>query len=128
MRHGPYRPVLPGNWWLQTASYRQYMLRELTSAPIGVFAALLTVGLIRLGQGPEAWDGFRQALATPGGVVLLVVILAATVIHSLSWFSLAPSTMPVYIGARRLAGAWIAGAHYLLWAAISLTLILLAGG
>lgn len=128
MKPQPWRPVLPAGWWLKTAGYRRYMLRELTCMPIGVFAAMLTLGLVRLGQGPETWEGYRAALATPGGIALLAIVLAASTWHSLTWFALAPSTMPLYLGARRVAPGWIAAAHYLAWTAITALILLAAGG
>lgn len=127
MRPQPYRPVLPATWWLRRPAYLRYMLRELTCVPIGAFAGLLTVGLFRLGQGPAAWEGFRAALARPDGIALLLIVLAASVYHSLTWFRLAPSTMPLYVGARKVPPVWIAAAHYLAWAAISLGVLLAAG-
>jgi len=128
MKPKVHHPTLSGTWWLSTPSYRRYMLRELTSAPIGLFAGMLTLGLIRLGQGSEAWDGFRAALASPAGIALLAIVLLASSYHSLTWFALAPSTMPLRIGARKVPPGWIAGAHYLAWAAISLAIILTVGG
>lgn len=128
MKPQPYHPTLPGTWWLSTSSYRRYMLRELTSAPIGLFAGMITLGLIRLGQGAEAWDGFRAALASPAGIALLAIVLVASSYHSFTWFALAPSTMPLQVGAHKVPAGWIAGAHYLAWAVVSLAIIIAVGG
>lgn len=125
--HPRYRPRLPGNWWLKHPGYFRYMMRELTSAPIGIFAGLLIVGLFRLGQGPEAWSAFLTCLATPPGVVLQGIGLAFAAYHSITWFALAPRTMPVQIGDQFLPGAWIAGAHYLAWVIISVIVLLVVG-
>jgi fumarate reductase subunit C len=123
----PYRPTLPGDWWLQHPGYLRYMLRELTCVAIGAYAGLLIVGLLRLGQGPEAWDAFRLAIGSGPGVALQLIAWLFAIYHSVSWFALAPRTMPLQIGARRVPGGWIAGAHYLAWAVISLVLLLAVG-
>lgn len=120
-------PNLPGNWWLKRPSYLRYMLRELTCIPIGAFAVLLILALLRLGQGPEAWHAFLAALATPLALAWQLLALVFAVYHSVTWFALAPRTMPLQIGARRVAAGWIAGAHYLLWVALSAIILLLSG-
>lgn len=120
-------PRLPRGWWLQRAAYRRYMLRELTCVPIGAYAALLIIGLYRLGQGPEAWDAFRAAIGSPPGLVLQLVALAFAIYHSLTWFALAPRTMPLHLGTRPVPAAWIAGAHYLAWAVITFAVLFAIG-
>lgn len=122
-----YSPRLPHDWWWQRPAYRRYMLRELTCVPIGAYAALLIVGLYRLGQGQAAWEGFRAALGSGPGLALQAIALAFAVYHSVTWFALAPRTMPLQVGVRQVPAAWIAGAHYLLWAVITLGLLWIAG-
>ncbi|MDP1697856.1 MAG: hypothetical protein Q8L45_08755 [Xanthomonadaceae bacterium] len=122
-----YSPKLPTNWWLKQPNYLRYMLRELTCIPIGAFAVLLIFALLRLGQGPEAWQTFRAALATPLAIAWQLIALAFAIYHSITWFALAPRTMPLQIGARRVPAWWIAAAHYLLWVALSALVLLLAG-
>lgn len=121
------QPQLPTFWWLQRGNYRRYMLRELTSLPIAIYALWLILALLRLDQGAEAWAGFRASLATPFAIGLQVLVLVFAVIHSLSWFALAPRTMPVYIGTRRVADGWIVAAHYLAWVALSVCIFVVAG-
>jgi len=120
-------PQLPANWWLQRPNYLRYMLRELTCIPIGAFAVLLIFALLRLGQGPEAWQTFRAALATPLAIAWQLIALAFAIYHSITWFALAPRTMPLQMGTRRVPAWWIAGAHYVLWAVLSAIILLLSG-
>ena len=121
-------PRLPRDWWLRHPAYRSYMLRESTSVALGAYVALLIVGLHRHGQGPQAWDGFRATLASPPGLVFQLVALALAIYHSITWFALAPRTMPLQVGARHVPAAWIAAAHYLAWALISVVVLLAIGG
>ena len=128
MKTQTFQPRLPGSWWLRRANYRRYMLRELSSLPIALYAIVLILGLRALSQGADAWAAFRSELATPFALALQLVVLVFAVIHSVSWFALAPRTLPVYIGARRLADSWISAAHYLVWVAVSILIVLAVGG
>jgi fumarate reductase subunit C len=118
-----YHPTLPGDWWLRHPNYLRYMLRELTCVPIFAYVALLIVGLWRLGQGPEAWEAFRLALATPPALVLQGLALLFAIYHSISWFALAPRTMPMRVGTRQVPPVAIAAAHYLVWILLSFALL-----
>ena len=40
---------------------------RLTSLFVGLYCALLVVGLVRLAQGPAAWEGFLAALSSRAG-------------------------------------------------------------
>ncbi|PIQ36823.1 MAG: fumarate reductase subunit C [Lysobacterales bacterium CG17_big_fil_post_rev_8_21_14_2_50_64_11] len=120
-------PTLPGNWWLKRPSYLRYMLRELTCIAIGAFAILLVFALLRLGQGAEAWQAFRAALATPLAIAWQLVALVFALYHSVTWFALAPRTMLLQIGTRRVPAGWIAGAHYLSWVVLSAIVLVLSG-
>lgn len=122
-----YRPRLANDWWLRHPGYLRYMLRELSCIPIGAFAALLVLALLRLGQGPEAWQAFRDALASPLAIGWQVIALGFAVYHSITWFALAPRTMPLRIGVNEVPGMWIAAAHYLVWLVLSVIILLAAG-
>ncbi|MGD9583203.1 MAG: hypothetical protein AB7V26_05980 [Lysobacterales bacterium] len=127
MKAKSFQPVLPTFWWLQRGNYRRYMLRELSSLPIALYAVWLILALLRLGQGAEAWAAFRASLASPLAIALQGIVLVFALIHSLSWFALAPRTLPLYIGTRRVADGWIAAAHYLAWAVLSVLIFLAIG-
>jgi fumarate reductase subunit C len=113
---------------LQRASYRRYMLREMTCVLIGAWTLTMVVGVIRLAQGDTAWNGFLAALATPAGVIFQLLALIAAVYHSVTWFSLAPRTMPLRVAGRRVPAAWITIGHYIAWALITLIVLIIAGG
>lgn len=123
----PYIPRMPYSWWLKNPNYIRYMLRELTCVWIAAYVVVLVVGLIRLVQGPEQWAGWLHALGTTGGVIFQVLALLFTVYHTMSWFKLAPSTMPVWIGDRQLPPVVIQLAHYIVWLVISVFAIWLVG-
>lgn len=118
-------PHLPLFWYLKRPNYIRYMLRELTCIWIGAYVIVLGVGLLRLAQGPAAWLGFWQAFASPAGVAFQAAALVFTLYHTISWFKLAPSTMPMWRGETQVPPAWIRLAHYLVWAVVSILILLI---
>jgi fumarate reductase subunit C len=105
----------------------RYMAREVTCIFIGGYTVLLIVMLARLVDGREAYERLMHALQTPLSVVLQVLALAFALYHSATWFNLTPKALPVQIGERKLPDAVIAGAHYVLWLVLSLTVLACAG-
>lgn len=127
MNRRPYVRKVERNWWLQHPRYVAYMIRELTSLFVGLYCALLAIGLIRLAQGHAAWDGFVAAFSSPAGVIFQWLCLAFAVYHSVTWFALTPKAMPLMVKGEPVPGKWIVGAHYLAWAAVSAVVLLAAG-
>jgi fumarate reductase subunit C len=87
----------------------------------------MVVGLMRLSQGPAAWQGFLQALQSPASIAFHVVALAFSLYHSVTWFNLTPKALPVQLGEEFLPDGVIAGAHYAGWVALSVALFWMAG-
>jgi fumarate reductase subunit C len=127
MSRRPYVRQVERNWWLHRPRYVAYMIRELTSLFVGLYCALLAVGLVRLSQGHAAWDGFVAALTSPLGVVVQLVCLVFAVYHSVTWFALTPKAMPLMIRDEPVPGMVIVGAHYAAWAAVSIVVLIAAG-
>ena len=127
MSRRPYVRKVERSWWLQHPRYVAYMIRELTSLFIGLYCALLVVGLIRLAQGRAAWEGFVAALSSPLGVALQLVCLVFAIYHSVTWFALTPKAMPLMIKDKPVPGLAIVGAHYVAWAVVSIVVLIGAG-
>lgn len=127
-RPQPYQPRMSLLWWVKRPGYLRYMLRELTCIWIAAYIGVVIVGLYRLGQGPEAWEGFREALSSAPGVAFQVVALLFVLYHTVTWFQLAPRTMPIYRDGRRVSDRWIQAAHYATWILVSALILILAGG
>lgn len=123
----PWRPEMPAFWWLSRPGYWRYMVRELTCVWVGAWVAAAIVGLVRLRQGPDAWEAFLATLNSAPGVAFQLVALLFVLIHTVSWFRLAPSTIPVWIGENRVPSRWIELGHYLAWIVASLVILYLAG-
>lgn len=103
----PYRRSMAG-WWNRDPFFKGYMFREATAIIVAIYAIVLLVGLIRLGQGADAYGGWLAALRSPLSVVFHLAALAVFVYHTWSWFKIMPKTMPMmFSGGKRVAAETI---------------------
>jgi len=97
-------------WWKRNAYYIRYMAREITAVFVAAYALVLLDGVVRLGQGEAAFNGWLQALKTPLSLAFHLVVLATFVYHTWSWFSIMPITMPImFVGGKRVQPGTITG-------------------
>jgi fumarate reductase subunit C len=114
-------------WWRRDPFFMRYMARETTAFAVAAYAAILTVGVVRLAQGEAAWNGWLAALKSPWSLLVHAVLLVAMVVHARSWFEIMPKTMPmIFVGGRRLEGATITRAGWAATVVASIVLFALA--
>ena len=123
----PYLRQETWRWVLRHPRYLRYMAREFSCLFIGAWTFLLVWGLKRLSEGPDAWAAYLEALQSPLSIAFHVVGLAFAAYHSLTWFNLTPKALPIQVGESVVPGTVVAGAHFAVWAALSLAVVLLAG-
>ena len=122
----PYhRPISASTWWLAKRNYVLFMLRELTSVFIAVFLVVFLVQLAELAEGAEAYAVAAARLASPGWIVFHLLVLAAALYHSITWFNLTPQVIIVRRGEERVPPVVIAGSHYLAWLVVSVVILLI---
>lgn len=121
------REVSPTAWYFRHPRYLRYMSREITSLFIGAYCILLVVGLVRLGQGQAAYEGFLQALQSPLSVLFHLLALIAAVYHAVTWFNATQVAMKIQLGEEFMPGSWITGAHYVGWVIVSLAILFFGG-
>ena len=73
------------------------MLREGTAVPAVWFSIELIFGLFALKHGVESWAGFVGFLQNPVVVILNVIALAAALLHTKTWFELAPKAANIIV-------------------------------
>ncbi len=127
MSRRPYARKVERFWWLGHRRYVVYMVRELTSLFVGLYCAMLVVGLFRLAQGRAAWDGFMAALSSPPGVLFQLICLTFAAYHSVTWFALTPKATPLVLRGEPVPDKAIVGAHYAAWVVVSLIVLVAAG-
>jgi len=123
----PYIREMPKSWWLKNRFFTAYMVREGTSVFVAIYTAILMVGVLRLSQGPEAWNGWLEAMGNPLAVVFHLVALALACYHTYTWFAVTPKAMHVQLGAEKVPDRLIVMAHYGAAAVASLVVLFLAG-
>ena len=121
------REVPRTSWFLRHPRYMRYMAREVTSLFIGAYCVLLVVAMQRLSAGPAAWQGFLDALRSADSIVFHLLAMAAAFYHAGTWFNATQKAMPLQIGEEVVKGSYISGAHYVVWVALSLVVLVLAG-
>ncbi|MDR3222069.1 MAG: fumarate reductase subunit C [Candidatus Accumulibacter sp.] len=111
----PYVRSMDG-WWKKNPYYVEYMVHEGTALFIIAYAIILTFGLVRLSQGPEAWAGWLEAMKSPLSIIFHLVLLAAIAYHAFTFFKLFPlTTPPVVLNGKKLepcaivCAGWTAG-------------------
>ena len=68
----PYVRPMRG-WWKHNPFFVRYMVREVTAVAVWIYALILTVGVLRLGQGEAAWNGWLDAMKSPLSLSLHLV-------------------------------------------------------
>ena len=114
-----YRPHVSVYWWLGEWHYLKFILRELSSVFVAVFVIETLFMLSALRAGPEAFAHFQQVMRNPLLIVLNVISFFFVVFHTITWFNLAPSAMPVRMGGKRIPGVLIATPSYVAWVIVS---------
>ncbi|HAV6640835.1 TPA: fumarate reductase subunit FrdC [Escherichia coli] len=93
----PYVRPMTSTWWKKLPFSRFYMLREGTAVPAVWFSIELIFGLFALKNGPEAWAGFVDFLQNPVIVIINLITLAAALLHTKTWFELAPKAANIIV-------------------------------
>ncbi len=128
MSRKPYvREISKTGWFFKHPRYMRYMSREITCFFIGALALLMVCAVERLATGQAEWESFVAALKGPISVFLLLLVLGFSVYNATNWFNVTPKAMPVQTGEEFLDGKYIVGAHYAVWAVVSLVVLFFAG-
>lgn len=101
-------------WWKKNPFYVEYMIHESTALFVAAYAFTLLVGLVRLGQGEAAWNGWLEAMKSPLSLIFHVVFLLAIMYHTYSWFKIMPITLPpIIVGGKKVSPGAITGSGLL---------------
>ena len=97
MSRRPYVRPMKRTWFMESAFYRNYMIRESSCVFDLLYAINLLVGLVRLGQGEAAWNGWLEFQANPLMIVFTVVTFGLTLYHATTYFDMTPRVLPQFI-------------------------------
>ncbi|MBF3355227.1 fumarate reductase subunit FrdC [Leptospira borgpetersenii serovar Hardjo-bovis] len=104
---------MASTWWKKWPFYRFDMLREGTAVRAVWFGIELIFGLFALKHGAGSWIGFVGFLQNPVVVILNLIALAAALLHTKTWFELAPKAANIIVKDEKMApepiikGLWV---------------------
>ena len=127
MSRHPYLRPITSEWIFRHPRYVRYMVREFSCLFIGGWTLLMVWGLKQLAEGPAAWAAFLELLKSPASIVFHLLALAFAIYHSVTWFNLTPKALPLQVGEGFVPDWVIAGAHYVAWVVVSLSVLILGG-
>lgn len=120
----PYVRGMAPNWWQKLGFYKFYMLREGTALGNVWFSIVLIYGLFSLKGGMVGWESFVGFLQNPLVLVLNIISLLMAVLHTKTWFELAPKAANIVVNDEKMGPGPVIKA---LWAVtIIVTVIILA--
>jgi fumarate reductase subunit C len=114
-----YRRRVSVYWWLGEWHYLKFILREISSVFVAVFVIEMLLLIHAVRQGPAAYEHYLQSMGNPAVLLLNVVSLFFVVFHTITWFNLAPSAMPVRMGGKRVPDVLVAAPSYVAWVVVS---------
>lgn len=114
-----YRPQISTYWWLGKWPYVKFILRELSSVAVAWTVGLLLLQILTLVRGGDSYDIFEMLMSQPWMIALNIVAFAFLLMHSITWFNLAPKAMAVRVGGKRVPAIAISGPQYVAWIGIS---------
>ena len=89
----PYVRPMKG-WWRKNPWFIEYMVHEGTSLFVAAYAIILLASLVALCEGEAAWNRWLDLLRQPMFIVAHLLILAAFLYHTWTWFNIMPRTLP----------------------------------
>lgn len=114
-----YRPPTSVYWWLGQWRYLKFILRELSSVFVATFVVVTLFQVRALRHGAEAYARFQHWLQTPFALVLSIISFVFVLLHTITWFNLAPRAMPVRVRGKRLPEFLVAAPNYAIWLVVS---------
>jgi fumarate reductase subunit C len=124
-KHHPkwHRVRMPIFWWVHKWVHMKFILRELTSVAVALYALVLLFQIRALAQGPEAYANFLTWLRTPVSIILHAIAFLFVLFHCITWFNLAPRALVIRIGKRRIPDVVIAASNYIAWVIFSAAIV-----
>lgn len=122
----PYVRPVPSTWWKNLPFYRFYMLREGTAITTVWFSIVLIYGLFALKHGAESWAGFVGFLQNPVVVILNLITLAGALLHTKTWFELAPKAANIIVKDEKMGPQPIIKGLWVVTVLVTLVVLLVA--
>lgn len=118
-----YTERVPIFWWVKKWSFTRFILRELSAIWVAAYAVVLVLIVRAVAMGPESYAALLEVFRTPLSIVLHAIAAAFVLMHTVTWFNLAPKAMVIKLGSRRVPPGVIVGMNYAAWFVVSAGLL-----
>lgn len=113
-----YRKRLTPVWWLRNPRTVLYMLREVSSLFVLLYA-LVFLALVLTSPIPETYETVVGLVRSRPFVLFTLLTLGFALIHGVTWWSLTSRVMTIRLGSRVLPPWMVFGGALVAWAAVS---------
>lgn len=114
-----YRRPMPNTWWLKKGSYTLFMLRELSSVFVALYAIFLLIRLCALSEGPEKYNAVNVLFSSGWMIVLHAVMWIFIMYNMITWYKISGRIF----GKKPLSPGLVTIANYVVWVVVSVVLI-----
>jgi fumarate reductase subunit C len=95
------------------------MLREISCVFVAWFVVYLLLLVHAISTGPDSYVRFLDWSANPLVISLNVVALSFLLLHTVTWFNLAPRAIVPHVRGHRVPARAVLAGHYAAWFVIS---------
>jgi fumarate reductase subunit C len=113
---------MPIFWWVHRFSHLRFILRELSSVAVALYAVVLIAFAGSLNTGVASYEEFWAILRTPSSIAVHSVAFLFILFHAITWFRLAPRALVVRIGRTKIPDAAILAGNLAAWFVSSLVI------
>jgi fumarate reductase subunit C len=114
-----YRRPVTATWWLRNRRYFLFMMRELSSVFVALFALLYLYEFFLLSKGPAVHGAFQQSLRSGKFIAFYAVALLFAVYHTCTWFGVMGRIQVVRLGKVQVPPALVTAGAFAGWIAAS---------
>ena len=111
-------------WWNRSMPYRIFLLRELSAVSIAIYMVLLLILVQQVRDGEGSFDDYLNVLQKPVVVISHIVALLFALLHTVTWFQAVPKALPLKIGERRVPPMQLIAGNYVIWAVVSVVVLI----
>lgn len=116
-----FRRSIPNTWWLRKGSYFLFMLRELSSVFVALYAIFLLIQLCAVSGGQERYESVISVFESGWVIVLHVVMWLFVMYNMVTWFRISGRIF----GAKPLSPTLVTISNYIIWIVVSIGIIFL---
>ena len=117
-----YKRTMPCTWWLKKSSYFLFMLREVSSVFVALYALCLLSQVYALSKDGKSYADWIEGSKSGWMVLLHVVMLLFVLYHTVTWFRISGRIFGRE-GSGALSPLAVTAVNYIVWIMVSVGVI-----